>query len=57
MEAGTLFTMGHVYRFRAGCVCGVIAQRTDNEHVALDAKKRAVDGAIRVALKAAETFA
>ncbi|MEM8997061.1 MAG: nucleoside phosphorylase [Acidobacteriota bacterium] len=57
MEAGTLFTMGLVYGFRAGCVCGVIAQRSDNEHVDLEAKKRAVDGAIRTALKAAEAFA
>jgi uridine phosphorylase len=28
MEAGTLFKMGAVYGFAAGCVCGVVAQRT-----------------------------
>jgi uridine phosphorylase len=26
MEAGTLFKMGNVYGFAAGCVCGVVAQ-------------------------------
>jgi uridine phosphorylase len=31
MECGTLFKMASVYGFRAGCVCGVIAQRTLKE--------------------------
>ena len=31
MEAGTLFKMGGVYRFHAGCVCGIIAQRAEDE--------------------------
>ena len=31
MEAGTLFKMGGVYGFAAGCVCGIIAQRTEDE--------------------------
>ena len=57
MECGTVFTMGQVYGFTAGCVCGVIAARAEDEHPDLDAKTRAVDGAIRVALKAAERFA
>lgn len=57
MEAGTLFVMGLAYRFRAGCICGVIAERTEGESVSLEAKARAVDGAIRVALRAAERFA
>lgn len=56
MEAATLFVMGLVYGFRAGCVCGVIAERTAGEEVSLEAKSRAVDGAIRTALRAAETF-
>ncbi len=57
MECGTVFTMGQVYGFRAGCVCGVIAARSEDEHPDLNAKTRAVDGAIRVALRAAEDFA
>lgn len=57
MECGTVFTMGQVYGFTAGCVCGVIAARSEDENPDLDAKTRAVDGAIRVALRAAERFA
>ncbi len=54
MESGTLFKMGSVYGFAAGCVCGVIAQRTVGEGVMLEQKTAAVDGAIRVALRAAQ---
>ena len=57
MEAGTLFKMGGVYGFRAGCVCGVVAQRTEGENVVLEAKGDAVERAIAVALAAAESFA
>ncbi len=57
MEAATLFVMGSVYGFRAGCICGIIAERTASESVSLEAKSRAVEGAIRVALRAAERFA
>lgn len=53
MEAATLFKLGSVYGFRAGCVCGVLAQRTAAEAIVLDKKAAAVDAAIRVALKAA----
>lgn len=53
MECGTLFKMGNVYGFAAGCVCGVIAQRTAGEHVVVDAKSTAVDQAIAVAVAAA----
>lgn len=56
MESGTLFKMGGVYGFAAGCVCAVIAHRTKSEHPDLDAKDRAVRDTIRVALRAAETF-
>ena len=56
MESGTLFKMGGVYGFAAACVCAVIANRTQSEHPDLDAKDRAVRDAIRVALRAAETF-
>ena len=57
MEAGTLFTMGLVYGFRAGCVLGVVAQRTRAERPVLEAKAQAVDNALRVALAAAESYA
>jgi uridine phosphorylase len=54
MESGTLFKMAGVYGFAAGCVCGVIAQRTASESVVLDQKGAAVEHAIAVALLAAE---
>ncbi len=57
MEAGTLFTMGLVYGFRAGCVLGVVAQRTAGEQPVLEAKGQAVDRALTVALAAAENWA
>lgn len=57
MEAGTLFKMGSVYGFRAGCVCAVIAQRTRAEDVVLARKDEAVERAIRVALGAAGKLA
>lgn len=56
MECGTLFKMGNVYRFAAGCICAVIANRTQSERPDLDAKDRAVRDAIRVALRAAEQY-
>jgi uridine phosphorylase len=57
MESGTLFKMGSVYGFAAACVCGVIAQRTEGEQVALEAKATAVENAIRVAVEAANQVA
>jgi uridine phosphorylase len=56
MECGTLFKMGSVYGFAAGCVCGVIAQRTEGERVVLEQKTAAVQNAIRVAVRAASLF-
>jgi uridine phosphorylase len=56
MEAGTLFKMGLVYGFAAGCVCGIIAQRTEDERPDLEAKARAVDGAVTVAIAAADAW-
>jgi uridine phosphorylase len=52
MEAGTLFKMGLVYGFAAGCVCAVLAERLVNEAVDLAVKQRAEQDAIRVALAA-----
>jgi uridine phosphorylase len=57
MEAGTLFKMGNVYGFAAGCVCGVVAQRTKEEKPVLESKAIAVQHAIEVAIAAAEKFA
>ncbi len=56
MEAGTLFKMGGVYGFAAGCVVGIIAQRTEDEAVDLDEKDAAIDRAIRVAVATADTW-
>jgi uridine phosphorylase len=56
MEAGTLFKMGAVYRFTAGCVCAIIAQRSADENPLLDEKDAAVDRAIRVAIAAADNW-
>lgn len=50
MEAGTLFKMGLVYGFAAGCVCAVLAERTVGEAVDLATKQRAEQAAARVAL-------
>ena len=56
MEAGTLFKMGGVYGFSAGCVCGIIAQRGEDERPDLERKDAAVDAAISVAVAAADTW-
>ena len=56
MEAGTLFKMGAVYGFAAGCVCAIIAQRGEAEEPLLDVKDAAVDGAISVAIEAADRW-
>ena len=56
MEAGTLFKMGLVYRFAAGCVVGIVAQRNEAEEPDLSAKDRAVDNATRVAVATADAW-
>jgi uridine phosphorylase len=56
MEAGTLFKMGLVYGFAAGCVCGIIAQRTQDERVVLEQKGTAVERAVQVAVRAADAW-
>jgi uridine phosphorylase len=56
MEAGTLFKMGVVYGFAAGCVCAVIAQRGEAEEPLLHVKDAAVDRAIDVAVEAADRW-
>src|SRR5262245_59906367 len=52
MECGTLFKMGGVYGFAAGCVCAVVGQRTTSEAILPEQKKSAVEYAIQVALRA-----
>jgi len=56
MEAGTLFKMGLVYGFAAGCVCAIVAQRTAGEAIVLERKAAAVERAIAVAARAAATL-
>jgi uridine phosphorylase len=56
MESATVFTCASVYGMRAGCVCAVIAQRTEGENVVMEAKDEAVERTIRVAIKGAETL-
>jgi len=52
MEAATLFKMGLVYRFAAGCVCAVLAERNSGEAVQNEKKKQAEEAAVQVALNA-----
>jgi len=54
MEAGTLFKMGSVYGFSAGCVCAIIAQRTEAERPDLAQKDAAIERAIDVAVATAD---
>ena len=59
MEAGTLFKLASVYGVSAGCVCAIIAQRSEAEAPTDDEDERAaaVDGAIAVAVRTAERWA
>jgi len=57
MEAGTLFKMGLVYGFAAGCVCAVLAERLVAEAIDLDVKQTAERNAISVALAAFSALA
>jgi uridine phosphorylase len=52
MEAATVFTASSVYGMAAGCVCAVIAQRTDGENVVFARKDGAIEDAITVAINA-----
>ncbi len=52
MEAATLFKMGLVYGFAAGCVCAVLAERGRSEGVVLAKKGQAEQRAVQVALEA-----
>jgi uridine phosphorylase len=52
MEAGTLLKMAGVYGFAAGCICAVVAQRTEAETVVLENKEMGVAKAIKVAIAA-----
>jgi uridine phosphorylase len=52
MEAATLFKMGLVYRFAAGCVCAVLAERNSSEAVLTEKKNQAEENAVQVALNA-----
>jgi uridine phosphorylase len=54
MEAATLFKMGLVYGFAAGCVCAIIAQRTEREEPDLSRKDTAVEAAINIAVLGAD---
>jgi len=56
MEAGTLFKMGGVYGFAAGCVCAVLAERASDEEVMRSMKEKSEDSAIQVALRAVEIY-
>lgn len=50
MESGTLFKMGLVYRFAAGCVCAVLSERGNSEKVVVELKQQAEQAAAQVAL-------
>ncbi|CAN5901681.1 uridine phosphorylase [soil metagenome] len=56
MEAGTIFKMGGVYGFAAGCVCAIVAHRNTAEAPAPAAIDIGVARAIEVAVAAADTW-
>ncbi len=51
MEAATLFKMGLVYGFSAGCVCAVLAERVSSEQVFVEQKRQAEKDTVRLALQ------
>ncbi|MBI2343427.1 MAG: nucleoside phosphorylase [Deltaproteobacteria bacterium] len=57
MEASCLFTLATLMQARAGCVCGVIAQRNANAWVDEATKARLEQETIEVALEAVEILA
>jgi uridine phosphorylase len=52
MEAATLLVLGSVMGLRAGCVCGVVVNRTRSEQINPELVATAEEHAIRVALGA-----
>lgn len=56
MESGTLFKMGLVYGFAAGCVCAVLAERLTGEQVLLERKEAAEKNAVQVALETVDRW-
>jgi uridine phosphorylase len=56
MESASVFTFSSVYGLRAGCVCAVVAQRTEGEQVVMSAKDDAIEHAINVAIAAASSW-
>ncbi len=57
MEAATLLTMASAMGVRAGCVAGVVVNRTRSEHVSADDLHRGEANAVRVAVAAAVRLA
>jgi uridine phosphorylase len=56
MESATLFVQGSVYGLRTGCICAVIAQRTEGETVVFAKKDDAIEQAINVAVATADRW-
>jgi uridine phosphorylase len=56
MEAGVLFKMGGVYGISTGCVLAIIAARHEAEAPDLAMKDRAVNNAIEVAIRTADSW-
>lgn len=56
MESGTLLKMAGVYGFAAGCICAVVAQRTEKESIVSESQEIAIHKAIQVALRAVENL-
>ncbi len=54
MESGTLFTMCRTMGLRAGCICAVVANRTQSEKVVREEIRQAEERATAAGLKALE---
>ena len=56
MESATIFKLSSVYGMAAGCVCAVVAERTESEVVDLGEKDAAIARAIEVAIAGADAW-
>ena len=56
MESSTLLTMANAMGLKAGCVMGVVVNRTESEEINSKVIEKAEANAVRVAIEAMKTL-